>query len=345
MIAAPLCEAPEDLVARWRHLYARAGVSIHQSPEYAAAIAESGALTWVVADDEAIGAFAVRDGVATSLGATRAFLAVESVTSGGVLQRACAVLARESGARLVYFPHVYAETVAAPDPSTGIASWARLPNPHVDCLAGDDLWSRVRERYGSRATRQRRRAETSGLEQRTLVGDEAADAVDRVERRTWKALAGHSMHQREDQYAVFARLLRDRQLTAAVLLDGERPVAFRIDAHIKRTVYCLKWSYDEAYRRCSPGFYLLTCGLAHDWDYRAVDRIDLFGSPDALKALVATGHTERVDFAWPRSAATSLAAERKAHDRAAAQALRDGIGLRRLYLDADARGVAHGPSG
>lgn len=342
MIATPLESAPPQLVVRWRRWHEALGGDVHQSHAYAVAVARVRGATWVVADDETIGAFAVADGVATSLSGTRTALSVVT-PSPRRLERICEALADVSGAGLVYFPHVHADAAPQLPEGSRMAAWTRLPSPHVDCRPGDDLWARVQERYGSRAARQRRRAEACGLVQRRLAGEAAVAVVDHVERRSWKARAGQSMHHRDDQYALHAQMLRDGLTSVSALLDGDRPVAYRLDAQARRTVACLKWSYDDDYRRCSPGFYLLTCGLAHDWDHRAVDRIDLFGSPDQLKRLVATGEMRRVDLAWPAEAAVTLAAERRAHDRRAAAALRDGMGLRRLYGDdgtAPARGVA-----
>lgn len=228
---------------------------------------------------------------------------------------------------LVYFPHV---TFPAPG---GLPSWQRLDGPLVRWSdRGLTLEERVRTRYGSRAARQWKRFEASGLHIAPATGDEAVDALATVERRSWKAFCGQSMHHRDNQFDLYANLLRHSLSSLDVVWNATKPIAYRLDAHFGRSVMCLKWSYDEEYRRCSPGFYLLTKRLVQRWGDTDLDSIDLFGSPDRLKDLISTDRVARFDLAWPPGPAVdALRAERTGFDRQVRENHQAGRGVRHLY--------------
>ncbi|MGH3941044.1 MAG: GNAT family N-acetyltransferase [Pseudonocardiaceae bacterium] len=231
------------------------------------------------------------------------------------------------GAPVVYFPHV---TSAA---ASGLVSWRRRDSPTVTWTEqGRDLPERVRRRYGSRADRQWRRFQAAGLTTAPASGTAAVAVLDTIERRSWKAMCGQSMHDRDQQFELYSGLLDRNLVTLDVAWHGRRPVAYRLDARMGRTVACVKWSFDEAYRRSSPGFYLLTEGLVRRWGPVELDLIDLFGGPDTLKDMVASGAVPRYDLAWPPgSAADELRAERSAFDHAARDNHTASRGVRHLY--------------
>lgn len=96
---------------------------------------------------------------------------------------------------------------------------------------------------------------------------------------------------------------------------------------------CLKWSYDEAYQRHSPGFYLLTKRLVQRWGGTDLDSVDLFGSPDRLKDLLSTHQAARFDLAWPPGpAADELRAERTEFDHRVWENHQAGHGVRHFYV-------------
>jgi hypothetical protein len=78
----------------------------------------------------------------------------------------------------------------------------------------------------------------------------------------------------------------------------EEAVAYRIDSQTKEILYVLKWSYDEKYTDCSPGFYLLTVDLFKKYSQKQFEYIDLYGSPDMLKNLLETNRLERLDICY-----------------------------------------------
>lgn len=197
---------------------------------------------------------------------------------------------------------------------------------------GVGLMARVRERYGSRADRQWRRFENAGLAVATVAGKPAVEVLDRIERASWKTKAGQSMHEREDQFALYCTLIERGVADLEVVYDGLSPVAYRLDTKIGRVVTCLKWSYDDRYRRFSPGFHLLTTDLVRRWSGADLARVDLFGSPDLLKRLISTGERRRFDLAWPdASVAQDLRLERISFDAKIRASYEAGRGIREHY--------------
>ncbi|WP_173019451.1 GNAT family N-acetyltransferase [Streptomyces alkaliphilus] len=318
---------------RWEEMYRRHGTRVQQSPAYARAVAASGRRVAVaLAGDppDAIGAFALDGSICTALGGDHPLL-VRTPTPESV---AAVVADVHRATRLpVYLPLVdtlYAR-VRAYD---GFAVWERSPNSLID-WAGDGAVFRetVERRGGSHLSRKRRLVERDGL---TLSaghrGPRAADNVLRVDGRSWKAERGQGMAQRPGQERLYRRLVEDGTLTASFLLDHDRPVAFRLDARVGDRVMCLKWSHDEAYRRYSPGLYLLTEGLLREWTGCDIRTVDLHGGPDTLKDLLHSVRVPRVDL-WcgDRRRGELRAEERSALDARVGRARESGRGLRHVY--------------
>ena len=275
--------------------------------------------------------FQVCDGVATSVTPVAPWDGEGSVPSRADLDRA----RQRLGVEVLWYPLMSTDVPAtrALAAVEGVLVSERRPSPVIDWTCGGrELWSRVRNRLGSRAERRRRAFERAGLRFVDIVEPErAVSFVAEVERRSWKAAAGQDMISRE-QLALYATLLRDGVLRATAVMDADRPVAFRLDGLAGDTLYCVKWSYDDAYRKTSPGFMLITCDLAERYADAPLARVDLFGGPDSLKDAVTTSSRHRVDIAWPGGVrAAELARCGRAHDARVAVHLAAGGGLRHLY--------------
>ncbi|MGH3936172.1 MAG: GNAT family N-acetyltransferase [Pseudonocardiaceae bacterium] len=318
-------DLPEP-VRQWWARADQAANAVQQTLGYADAVAAAvgSNRVHVAVHRSLLGAFRQDEGKASSVFAGRPVL-------GGPPDSQLCELAELVRAALdvpvVYFPHVTSAAVS------GLASWRRRDSPTVTWTEqGRDLPERVRRRYGSRADRQWRRFEAAGLTTAPVSGAAAVAVLDTIERRSWKAMCGQSMHDRDQQFELYSGLVDRNLVTLDVAWHGRRPVAYRLDAWTGRTVACVKWSFDEDYRRSSPGFYLLTQGLTRRWGPVELDLIDLFGSPDTLKDMVASGAVPRYDLAWPPGpAADALRAERSAFDHAAQDNHTTRRGVRHLY--------------
>jgi hypothetical protein len=239
-----------------------------------------------------------------------------------------------SAAEVVHFPLVDDDSTSArllaavPE----VSSWERVGSPIVDWSdGGRDLWDRVRSCLGSQADRKRRRFERA-LSVRRLLHAEAVEGVEAVERKSWKAAAGIDLKSWPGQFEYFAELLRAGVAEASVAFHGQEPAAYRLECQHGSAVYVLKWSFDEAFRWYSPGFYLLTRGLVERWGEVELSYVHLVGHPDSLKAVVETGRRRRRDFAWPGSAAARLLeASAREYDARRENHLATGRGLRHFF--------------
>ncbi|WP_189239040.1 GNAT family N-acetyltransferase [Planomonospora parontospora] len=251
----------------------------------------------------------------------------------GILERLLGEIAADLGTGLLYFPLAYPESAAADRLAAvpRMAVWRRSPSPVVRWDdGGHGVMERFRERHGSQATRKTRRWNSS-LRAATMTGTAACAALAEIERHSWKASARLDLDS-EGQLGYYQRLLRRRLVTMSAAVLGDRPVAYRLDARHQDTVYALEWSYDARFGGHAPGMFLMVDGLRRRWGGVPLKRIDLFGGPDMLKLLVATGDRERIDFAWPAGpAADRLRRERHAHDARLRRCLDAGVGVRAAY--------------
>lgn len=331
-----LNQVPGALAALWDRWFRNSGDAIQQTYLYAAAWASAAGAdrVWAVWSGRLLSAFRVEDNRAVCLFAGAPAL---GDWSGEGLRELAEQARDDLGTAVVYFPHMRRD--AACSAQGRFSLWQRLPSSVLHWSdRGSGLPERVRRRYGSRAERQWRRFERSGLTVAAAAGEAAVSAISCIERRSWKAAHHQSMHQRENQLVLYSTLIGNGLVQVDVAYDDSHPVAYRMDARVGSTVTCLKWSFDEAYRRFSPGFHLLTAGLVDRWARADIRCIDLFGSPDTLKALIRTGTYPRYDLAWPTGpAADAIRIEREQHDAGLLANHEAGRGIRHAYR-ADAGG-------
>lgn len=276
-------------VRQWGELYEQTGLRVQQSHAYARA---TGRQVVVAHNKNVVAAFTVGSRVCTALGGDEPSLGPVTPSVLVALLR----FVRQETDRSVYAPLISVRHAEfALDANFGC--WQRPPNSLIDWSdQGRSLLHRVRARGNSQIDRKRRILERDGLMlDMSTVGEDAARDVLAVDDRSWKAAVGQSMRQRGRQAKLYGSLVRDRVLSATFLRHGTKPVAFRLDGRTGARLTCLKWSYDEAYSRYSPGRYLLTDGLVRQWADRGVRVVDLFGAPDTLKDLLHTHRVPRVD--------------------------------------------------
>jgi hypothetical protein len=228
------------------------------------------------------------------------------------------VARRNLSAQVVYFPTLDArQRVTSNLQQLDDAMWwPRMPSPVVEPPFGaGEVWTRVAHRLGSRATRRARRFDRAGLVWKELRGAAAISAISAIEARSWKSTVKSDMHHWDHQFATYAQLITRQLVRGLFAVDGDRPVAHVLFAPLGRVVLIAKWSFDETYRSFSPGFNLLTRGFWEAVDLSGSHLVDLYGSPDPLKAVLETGRRPRVDVAWPRGPiASTLRRERMSHD-------------------------------
>ncbi len=320
-----------DQVRRWQEMYERTGTRVHQSPAYARALNAAGTQVVVAIGSDVAAAFACYATACSAIGGDEPALSEAGPCSAKLMSVVAAV--RLATGLPVYLPLVD-EHYAGLAAHHGYLSWQRPPNSVIDWTSrGRDLWSRARERGTSQLDRKRRLVERDGLVLESAASGEAAvrDML-AVDDRSWKAAHGQSMRQRGNQSGLYGQLLLDGTVCATFLRDGAAPVAFRLDSRTRDRVTCLKWSYDESYRRYSPGVYLLTEGLTRTWGNHRLRVLDLFGGPDTLKDLLHTHRVPRVDVWYGNPVlGAERARDRLALDERVRRARDDGRGLRHAF--------------
>jgi hypothetical protein len=315
----------------WQNMYERTGVRVHQSPAYARAVDAAASRVIVALDDDVVAAFTVGEAVCAAIGGDEPLLG--AVGAGAVRLVSVVAAVRRATGLPVYLPLVD-ERFAKVSGHGEFACWERPPNSVIDwARQGSDLWDRVRRRGTSQLDRKRRLVQRDGLALDTSTSGEAAvrDML-AVDDRSWKAAHGQSMRQRGRQAELYSNLVRSGTLSVAFLRTGGTPVAFRLDGRTSTMLTCLKWSYDESYRRYSPGLYLLTEGLRRQWADCGVRVIDLFGAPDTLKDLLYTQRLPRIDvWCGDPDLGAEQARDRRALDGRVGRARDAGRGLRYAF--------------
>lgn len=315
-------------VRRWHGLFLCRGRYVHHGPDYAAALATGRRPVLVAERAGALTVLTIHKNVAT--------VAIPGVPLLGEEPPGAAEVAhffelfRRTTGLDVYVPLLDSSDKSMP----GARVWPRSPNSLIDWSQdGADLLARVGGRGGSQVVRKRCRIERAGLVLDCASrGPAAVHDMLTVDDRSWKAEAGQSLRQRGSQADLYGYLVSGGHATVTFLRDGDRPIAFRVDAYLGGRLTCLKWSYDQMYARYSPGLHLLTVGMLAQWTGCGVDTIDLFGGPDHLKDLLHTERVERMDL-WfgDQAAGAALEAERRGLDTRVQQALHESKGLRHVY--------------
>lgn len=200
-------------------------------------------------------------------------------------------------ANTVYFPLVYKTdfTIDGLMYFKNAYCWRRLSTP---VITGDfkenTIWDRVKSRYGSRADKQRKLFERNLFTKRLTLAD-LKDEITKVEKNSWKSKYKQDMLSRDNQIDFYSSIIKSGLANITFAYDKAVPVAFRIDAFSRDTLYVIKWSYDENYKKYSPGFYLLTVDLFKSYKDCHITLIDLYGSPDSLKSLMENDRLDRMD--------------------------------------------------
>jgi hypothetical protein len=246
-------------------------------------------------------------------------------------------LIAETLKKCLYFPLVYKHTF------TGIAfsnsnaiGWQRSSSPIILAAAvNEDLVARAKIRIGSIADKRIKRFENSGASIKTAKNEESMNYISTIEQRSWKATCGQDMFSRNQAY-IYESLARSEHSHVRIAMLGDKAIAYRFDYRINNIVYALKWSFDESYKKLSPGFYMLTKDLTQSWRNKNIYHIDLHGSLDNLKSSICDDDMgcERSDYAWPagNDDVYILRSERIEHDRRQLDNMKAGRGIRYLYL-------------
>lgn len=243
----------------------------------------------------------------------------------------------ELSASTLYFPLIYtngpfSKVFANTD---FFHTYKRLPTQIVEPpLDQHTVWERVKARCGSQADRRKERFEKS-LDTREFTGIDVKEKLAAVELKSWKHSYSQDMFSRDNQIDFYNYLIKSGLAKITFAYCGNLPVAFRIDVTIKGVLYILKWSYNQDYKKYSPGFYLVAEDLFRHIDHKQDLLVDLYGSPDHLKALLKTTEIQRFDAILTSNpdSAEKIARKKTLYDTRVINNYRQGRGIKGLFKD------------
>lgn len=324
----------DNFAVCWEQAFQFHGVTPHQSPGHIRAESERAdvAAPIIIEAADALSAFRVTDGTAICL--VEGAGALQLREDGFNADRFLSAVQQMLGVHTIHMPLLYQDVEAA-QAFLGAQGGQRLDRRPSSIISPpfdpETVLARSAVRLGSRARRRVRRFKKAALVFQELSAEPAIQALDRIEQRSWKSRCGQDMHSRH-QFGAYAARLRSGELTMTAVMAQETPVAYRIDTCVGDVLFALKWSFDEAWHKTSPGFSLLAVDLPRRCQALGVAYADLFGSPDLLKDAVSTGERQRSEFVWPSgSVADGILAERHAHDSHTANAHAQGKSIRNAY--------------
>lgn len=119
-----------------------------------------------------------------------------------------------------------------------------------------------------------------------------------IESNSWKSEVGQDMLTQKEKLIYYNELIKSglAKIAVAFYKDTNEPIAYRIEAISNDTVYSLKTSFNENFRKYSPGTYLLIYDMINR--YKNYKKIDLFGGPSLWKSKIETNRINRYDFCY-----------------------------------------------
>ncbi len=122
--------------------------------------------------------------------------------------------------------------------------------------------------------------------------------ISSIEGSSWKRRVGQDMLTQKEKLVYYNELIKSglAKIVVAFCRETNEPIAYRIEAISNNTVYSLKTSFNEDFRKYSPGTYLLIYDMINQ--YKNYEKIDLYGGPSLWKSKVETYRINRYDFCY-----------------------------------------------
>lgn len=243
--------------------------------------------------------------------------------------------------KTIYFPKTYIHTNLYKEimklDSEQLTYWDRLPVPIVNCKTDKkEIYEQEILRYGKRTIRQRKKFEKDLYVVEINDDNSAEEIIKDIELNSWKRQCKQDMLSRENQFTYYTNIIKLGlgKLVVAFTKEGNVPVAYRIDAITKDIIYFLKSSFKEQYKKYSPGSYLIATDLIERYvDNRSYNYIDLCGSMNTLKNMVATGELKRIDFCYPyNTIVETIKEERTNFSKLNRENYIQGNSIRKIYM-------------
>lgn len=120
--------------------------------------------------------------------------------------------------------------------------------------------------------------------------------IKKIEIKSWKYEKKQDMITKHHQLLYYNELIKQGVAIIAVSFTKNTniPIAYRIDANYANKTHVLKNSYNEDYKKYSPGSYMLIYDLFKRYPNR--EYVDLYGGPGLAKQMIETERVERYDM-------------------------------------------------
>lgn len=177
--------------------------------------------------------------------------------------------------------------------------WQRLDNPLIDCTCShENVMEKSFMRAGSVLKRQQKAFEKEMYVEK-VDKKIASEILKVIEYNSWKRKCNQDMISR-NQFDYYSNLLDMGIAELIVAFNSFNiPIAYRLDSIVKDKVYFIKTSYDDKYKKYSPGSYLSTFDITKRYCDKGYKYIDLYGSPNILKDMIETKRIGRFDICYP----------------------------------------------
>ncbi len=233
----------------------------------------------------------------------------------------------------IYISQVYANIPLYCDVifDQNFLSWKRLSNPLIRKESFVNIYAQLKERTTiNNVDRVRKKYKRDFRILNKAVTEQIQD-LEIIEKKSWKKVQGQDMLTRENQFVYYSELLQNKVIQFQAAYYEDIPVSYVLYAYYGDILYLIKWSYDQTYRKYSPGKNLIL-DIIESYDTIDYKYIDLYGSPDTLKELLETERIVRFDFAYPgNSFVYDIKKERMLHDYNLYECYKKHYSLRSIY--------------
>jgi len=236
-----------------------------------------------------------------------------------------------------YFPQIDANSSLATDAilDMDFIYWKRLDCPVYKNLEYKNNGYRYPDCCNHPHNREKKLLKIAYI--KSLTSDEAEAVIRSVELSSWKYTCKQDMISR-NQIQYYMHLIKNKIISVTALLSkaDNDPIAYRIDSLINDTVFVIKWSYNMAYAKLSPGSFLATRELFMHYSNNEIAVFNLYGSPDSLKDRIENDRVNRIDLVFVNgqqlSVVEELKCERIAHDQRISKAYENRQSIQSIYV-------------
>lgn len=202
--------------------------------------------------------------------------------------------------KVLYFPLVYENSLTFQflKDNYNIIKYKRLYTSIVDLSKYSNVFAEI-EGNAYFSQRNKNKFEKIGII-KNIKGKDATEIISSVEKQSWKSKVGQDMVTQKEKLIYYNELIKNGTAEITVAFDKEKnnPIAYRIDSFIGNRAIQLKTSFDERYKKYSPGTYLTLYDTIKYYKEKEFDSIDLFGGPNVIKDTIETERIERYDMCY-----------------------------------------------